>query len=273
MTHHPEKAYKNLNFLNSPAARSLRMLAEYEEPRERFRQLGVHDTIVFFGSARAKSREEMAPVLAAAEARVAASPGDVEASRALAAVRQQERLTDAYEDCRELARRLTAWNLYRGGRRHYTVCTGGGPGIMEAANRGASEVENGRSVGLGISLPFEPGVNGYVTKELAFEFHYFFTRKLWFTYLMKALVVFPGGFGTLDELFEVLTLVQTQKIKKRIPIVLFGTAYWERVIDLEAMSEMGTVSASDVLLMHRTDDVEDAFRFLTQELTHIETSL
>lgn len=270
MAHVPEKAYKNLAFLNSSSARPIRILCEYEEPRQRLAHYGVHDTIVFFGSARSRPREEVAPKLAEAEVRAAAAPGDVDVSRMLEKARMEMRHANWYEDARELSRRLTEWSLYRDGKRSYTIATGGGPGIMEAANRGASEVANGRSIGFGISLPFEPGVNAYVTKELAFEFHYFFTRKLWFVYYMKALVVFPGGFGTMDELFEVLTLVQTRKVRKRVPIVLFGTDYWERVIDLEAMAELGTISTSDVLLMHRTDDVEDAFRYLTHELGEVE---
>jgi uncharacterized protein (TIGR00730 family) len=272
MTHHePEKAYENLTFLHSPSARTIRMLCEYEEPRQRLAHHGIHDTVVMFGSARARPRDDVRPLLEEAEARVRNAPGDVDASRALEEARVAMRLAGWYEDARELGRRLTEWSLYRDGRRPYVVATGGGPGIMEAANRGASEVEGGRSVGLGISLPFEPGVNRYVTKELAFEFHYFFMRKLWFVYLMKACVIFPGGFGTLDELFEVLTLVQTRKVKKRIPIVLFGTAYWERVLDLEAMAELGTIGRADVLLVHRTDDVDDAFRYLVGELARIES--
>jgi hypothetical protein len=163
--------------------------------------------------------------------------------------------------------------MYRDGLRHYTVCTGGGPGIMEAANRGASEVEGGRSVGLGISLPFEPGVNEYCTEELAFEFHYFFTRKLWFVYLMKAMVVFPGGFGTLDEMFESLTLIQTDKVKKRLPIVLFGAQYWDKVLNLQAMADFGTISQKDIGLMYTTDSVDDAFEHITTALEQIESNI
>jgi uncharacterized protein (TIGR00730 family) len=264
----PEKAYKNLNFLNSPPARPIRILCEYEEPRQRFQQLGIHDTIVFFGSARAKSAEETDAAVAAAQAKLAA--GEEGAAAALAKAQAGLRMSRYYEQARELANRLTRWSMYRDGRRRYTVCTGGGPGIMEAANRGASEVEGGRSIGLGISLPFEPGVNEYTTKELAFEFHYFFTRKLWFAYLMKAMVVFPGGFGTFDELFELLTLIQTGKMRKSVPLLLFGTEYWDRVVDLHAMAEFGTISLPDLDLLHRTDSVDEAFEYLTSHLSDAE---
>jgi uncharacterized protein (TIGR00730 family) len=168
-----------------------------------------------------------------------------------------------YDAARELSRRLTEWDVAKSSGRRYVVTSGGGPGIMEAANRGASEVDNGRSVGLGISLPFEQGVNQYVSDDLGFEFHYFFTRKYWFLYLCKALVIFPGGFGTMDELFESLTLMQTGKIKKKLPVVLFGTEYWDKVIDIEAMAEFGTISPEDIGLVHRTDSVEEAFAHLT----------
>lgn len=266
----PEKAYKNLTFLNSPPARTIRILSEYEEPRQRFLQHGVRDTIVVFGSARARALEETLPGLEEARALLAAAPDDEALRKAVVDHERVVRLSRWYEDARELSRRLTEWSLYREGLRRYTICTGGGPGMMEAANRGASEVENGRSIGLGISLPFEPGVNAYTTKELAFEFHYFFTRKLWFVYLMRSCILFPGGFGTFDELFELLTLLQTGKVKRRVPIVLFGTEYWSRVLNFDAMAEYGTVSPSDLSMVFRTDSVDDAFRFVVGELDRIE---
>ena len=172
-----------------------------------------------------------------------------------------------YEDSRALARRLTEWSKgLKGSDRRFVVCTGGGPGIMEAGNRGASEAR-GMNVGLAISLPINEFANSYITKELAFEFHYFFMRKFWFTYLAKAIVVMPGGFGTLDELFEVLTLIQTLKIKKRMPIVLFGTSFWDEVIGFEALVKYGTIDREDLDLFFRTDSVDDAFDFITRELT------
>jgi hypothetical protein len=184
------------------------------------------------------------------------------------------RMSKYYDAARELARRLTDWSLERQGRRRYVVCSGGGPGIMEAANRGAADSPGGRSVGLGISLPFEQGCNDWVTRELAFEFHYFFTRKYWFLYLCKAMVIFPGGFGTLDELFETLTLMQTHKIRKRVPVIMFGnTEYWSRVLDLRAMADFGTISHEDIALMHFTDDVDDAFRTLVTRLDEAEAQV
>ncbi|HRK95669.1 MAG TPA: TIGR00730 family Rossman fold protein, partial [Rhodospirillales bacterium] len=184
-----------------------------------------------------------------------------------AAAHAQGRMARYYEDCRELARRLTEWSkgLEEKSRR-FVVCTGGGPGIMEAANRGASEAK-GLNIGLSISIPNEQCGNAYVTRNLGFEFHYFFMRKFWFVYLAKALVAFPGGFGTLDEVFEVLTLVQTGKLRKRLPIVLYGTAFWDAVLNLDALVEFGTISAKDLALFHRADSVDDAFAFITRELT------
>lgn len=228
----PVKSYRNPKFMNSPDARALRILAEYLEPKSRFDAEGVEDTITFFGSARFK-------------------PG-----------------SKWYEAARELAFRLTQWSkgLDQAGQRRFLVCTGGGPGIMEAANRGASEAR-GRNVGLTIALPMEEGVNPHVTRELAFHFHYFFMRKFWLAYTAKAMIVFPGGYGTLDELFEVLTLVQTRRMTKRMPIVLFGTEYWREVINFDALVRHGTIAAEDVELMHRTDSVDDAYEWLIGQLT------
>ena len=258
---HTSKAYKNLEFLNSPHARTIRMLCEYEEPRARFRDQEVKDTIVIFGSARIRSAEVSQQLLDAAVA--AGDPIATERGK------QAVRSARFYEDTRELSRRLTAWSMSL--RRpkapqRFLVCTGGGPGIMEAANRGAADVEGGRSVGLGISLPFEEQVNQWVEPELAFEFHYFFMRKYWFMYLAKALVIMPGGFGTLDEMCEVLTLRQTRKVTKPLPMVLYGTDYWDAVLDVEAMIEWGTVAPGDRQLMHRSNSVDDTFDFLTNAL-------
>jgi uncharacterized protein (TIGR00730 family) len=261
-----EKAYKNLEFLASPAARHIRILCEYEEPRQRFLKSGVHHTIVFFGSARIRASETANAALEGARSRHAEAPADEAAAAGVAKAELDLRMSRYYDEARELARRLTEWSLGRETGRRFLICSGGGPGIMEAANRGASDVPNGRSVGLGISLPFEQGVNEFVTPELAFEFHYFFTRKYWFLYLCKALVIFPGGFGTLDELFETLTLIQTGKIKRKLPIVLYGKSYWEKVLGLAAMPEFGTISPGDVDLMHITDDLDDAFEYLTRRL-------
>jgi uncharacterized protein (TIGR00730 family) len=260
----PAKAYKNRDFLASPPARHIRILCEYEEPRQRFHREGVHHTIVFFGSARIASTE-----VCARRVEEAATPEEkAKAELGL-------KMSRYYDEARELARRLTAWSTGRDSGRRFLIASGGGPGIMEAANRGAADVPGGKSVGLGISLPFEQGVNEYVTPELAFEFHYFFTRKYWFLYLCKALVIFPGGFGTLDELFETLTLIQTGKIKKKLPIVLYGKSYWSAVLNLGAMAEFGTISLVDLDLIHMTDDLDDAFGYLVSRLedTHSETLL
>ncbi|MEY2784267.1 MAG: hypothetical protein RL277_471 [Planctomycetota bacterium] len=254
------KAYKNENFLSSPDARPLRILAEYLEPQSRFDELRVRDTIVFFGSARIPSREVAAAELEAAKA----GKGDLQRAE------MRLKMSRYYEDTRELAARLTNWSKsLEGTDRRFVVCSGGGPGIMEAANRGASEAK-GENIGLNISLPFEQVDNPYITRRLAFEFHYFFMRKYWFSYLAKAMVVMPGGFGTFDEFMEVVTLVQTLKIKKRMPIVLFGMDYWNEVIRFEPMVKYGTISPEDLNLFYRTDSVDDAFSFLVKELeTHV----
>ena len=250
------EAYLKESFLTSSDARPLRILAEYLEPRSRFDHYKIDDTIVFMGSARLISREQAEAEVRAAER----GEGDLE--------RAQTRLATSryYEDARELARRFTEWSKQlEDEERRFVVCTGGGPGIMEAANRGASEAK-GLNVGLTISIPLEEFDNRYVTRELSFHFHYFFMRKFWFTYLAKALLVFPGGFGTFDELFEILTLRQTRKMTKHLPIVLFGTQYWDEVVDFEALVRHGTIDRADLQLFHRTDSVDDAYEFVTREL-------
>ncbi|MCC6610544.1 MAG: LOG family protein [Burkholderiales bacterium] len=251
------KAYRNQAFLNSKDARELRILAEYLEPKARFDRLRVDDTIVFMGSARTRSREAAEVVLRKAEA----GEGDLERARV------DLQMSVYYEAARELAYRLTQWSkgLDPQGERRFVVCTGGGPGIMEAANRGAAEAR-GLNVGLTISIPAEEFENPYVTRELSFHFHYFFMRKFWFAYLAKAVVVFPGGFGTLDELFELLTLVQTRKMTKPMPIVLFGTEYWREVVDFDALVSYGTISAPDPNLVYRTDSVDEAYDWVVLQL-------
>jgi uncharacterized protein (TIGR00730 family) len=261
------KAYKNLDFLNSSSARTIRIVCEYEEPKRRFREQGVSDTVVLFGSARTLPQVVATEQLAEAESALAAGTGSEDAVKMAKGKLASSRY---YEDARTFGRKITEWSMGRDSERDYLVCTGGGPGIMEAGNRGAADVPGGRSVGLGISLPFEEDVNEYVTDELAFEFHYFFTRKLWFMYMAKALVVFPGGFGTLDELMELLTLIQTQKISKPMPIVLFGKEYWQSVLNFQAMVEWGTISAKDLDLFLFTDDVDEALRFVQNGLSAAE---
>ena len=244
----PEKAYKNLDFLNSTDARTLRILAEYLHPKAQFLSQGLQNTIVVFGSARAPAPEE-------AEQIKAANPND-----------PRLKLTSYYEQTVELTNRLTQWSLGLDEKEQlFVVCTGAGPGVMMAANQGAHEA-GGKNAGLAISLPNETVANPYVTPELHFEFHYFFTRKFWFAYFAKALIIMPGGFGTLDELFEILTLVQTKKIKRPLPIVLFGKEFWNKLINFETLVEFGTISPEDLKLVHLSDQVEDAFQFITSKL-------
>ena len=254
-------AYLNTTFLKRSDARILRIMAEYMEPAKRFQDLQVKDTIVFFGSARIISRQD-------AEAELAALKD--EAGIESDAVEKAERrlfMSRYYEDTREFAGRLTKWSeaLPEKSRR-FVVCSGGGPGIMEAANRGAYEA-GGKSIGLNIEIPFEQKPNPHITPEMTFDFHYFFMRKFWFAYLAKAMIAMPGGFGTLDELMEILTLVQTLKIKKAMPIVLYGTEFWRDVIDLNALVKYGTISRQDLDLVFRTDSLDEAFEFVTRELT------
>ena len=251
------KAYEDTRFLRSRDARPLRILAEYLEPLYRFQRHNVEDTIVFMGSARLRSEEAARAALAEAE----------RAGEGIEAAKAALSLSIYYEAARELAHRLTAWSKKLGqAQQRFVVCTGGGPGIMEAANRGAAEAK-GLSVGLTISIPDEEFGNPYVTRELHFYFHYFFMRKFWFVYLAKAVVLFPGGFGTLDEMFEILTLVQTRKTRKRMPIVLFGTKYWDEVINFDALVKFGTISPGDLDIFHRTDLLDDAYDIITQGLT------
>jgi uncharacterized protein (TIGR00730 family) len=255
--HRQPKAYENTRFLQSRDARALRILAEYLEPLYRFERHNVQDTIVFMGSARLRSEEAARAALAEAE----------RAGEGIEAAQMALRLSIYYEAAQELAQRLTAWSKKLGREeRRFVVCTGGGPGIMEAANRGACEAK-GLSVGLIISIPDEEFGNPYISRGLDFYFHYFFMRKFWFVYLAKAVVLFPGGYGTLDELFEILTLVQTRKTRKRMPIVLFGTKYWDDVINFDALVKYGTISPGDLGLFHRTDSLDEAYDIITKGLT------
>jgi len=250
------EAYRNEQFILSRDARALRILSEYIEPASRFAHYSVEDTIVFMGSARTLSREAAEECLARAQA----GEGDVERAR------MDVEMSSYYEASRELARRLTEWSKGLSGEaRRFVVCTGGGPGIMEAANRGASEAK-GLNVGLTISIPIEEFKNRYVTRELSFRFHYFFMRKFWFAYLAKAVIVFPGGFGTLDELFELLTMRQTRKIRKHLPIVLFGSRYWDEVINFDALVHHHMINAEDLDLAYRTDSVDAAYDYIVEQL-------
>ena len=274
-------AYQNPEFLDSPEGRPLRILAEYTEPLARFRRERIQDTVVFFGSARFRALDEASQKLellantgsqepAPPEEQPArgdelgdASTSDLKRKRAEAAVE----MARYYEDARTLARRMASWAKELPGRRHrFVVTSGGGPGIMEAANRGAWEA-GAKTIGLNIVLPFEQVPNRYITPALNFNFHYFFMRKYWFAYLAKALVIFPGGFGTLDELFELLTLDQTGKLAKKITVVIYGSAYWKSVLNLDLLAEKGAIALKDKDLFQFADTPEEAFGILTEGLT------
>src|ERR1700733_14999222 len=258
-------AYRNEPFLNSPDGRILRILAEYQEPLARFRREQIQDTVVFFGSARFQGADAAQKTLAAVEknSKAPAAQQETDVKRALAAVD----LAPYYEDARRLAYPLTEGSIQiPARRRRFVVTTGGGPGIMEAANLGAKEA-GAKTIGLNIHLPFEQNPNPYITPALNFEFHYFFMRKFWFAYLSKALVIFPGGFGTLDEFFEILTLAQTQKLAKKILVVIYGSDYWNKLINFQTMVDAGTISAQDLELFKMVDSPEEGFAFLRDGLT------
>lgn len=260
----PVRAYERMDFLNSPPARTLRILAEYLEPQLRFRKERVRDTVVFFGSARMVAREEAERALAAAQHKARA--GGKDSAALLETAQRAVEMSQYYEAARELARRLTEWSrALPHEKARFVVCSGGGPGIMEAANRGAHDA-GGRSVGLGIVLPTEQEANPYITDELNFEFHYFFMRKYWFAYLAKALIVFPGGFGTMDELFEILTLVQTRKISKKIMVLIYGRSYWNRVLNFDEMVRLGMIGRQDLDLFRVADTPDEAFGLVREYL-------
>jgi len=258
-------AYLDTQFLESEDGRPLRILSEYLEPLRRFKNQKIQDTVVFFGSARVDSRERAERALKTLRAR-GVRDADSQYQAELARSRRHVEWARYYEDAREVARRLTSWSLTLPSEHHrFVVASGGGPGIMEAANRGATEA-GGKTVGLNIRLPFEQGANDYITEGLHFEFHYFFMRKFWFAYLAKALVIFPGGFGTCDELFEILTLAQTDKLSKKIAVILYGREYWEKVINLEPMAEWGAIAEQDIDLLHWADTPDEAFGQLRAHL-------
>ena len=258
-------AYLDRAFLESEEARPIRILAEYLEPLRRFRQQQIQDTVVFFGSARIHSRERaQEALLKLTRVRGRRKNGHAEE---LKRSRKAVEWSRYYEDARELAGMLTTWSLsLEAPRRRFVVTSGGGPGIMEAANRGAREA-GGKTIGLNIRLPFEQGPNPYITDGLHFEFHYFFMRKFWFAYLAKALVIFPGGFGTLDEMFEILTLAQTRKLSKKLLVILYGSEYWSEVFDLRPLVEWGAIAEQDLQLLCRVDTPAAAFEELKAHLT------
>lgn len=258
------KAYENLDFINSTNGRTLRLLAEYLEPKARFKKHKIVDTIVFFGSARLLSKRDAQTALNKIQSSNPKTTPNF--GKQLRMAQRAFEMSRYYEDAVELSRRLTEWsmNLETSANR-FIVCTGGGPGIMEAANKGAKKA-GGYSVGLNISIPFEQFVNKYVTKDLSFEFHYFFMRKFWFAYLSKALIVFPGGFGTMDELFEILTLIQTEKIRKKLALIIYDERYWKSIINFDNLIYEGVISESDMKLFHFCNNIDDAFTIVKNHL-------
>src|SRR5688572_11216422 len=263
---HPQPlAYRSQEFLESEEARPLRILAEYLEPLRRFKAENIQDTVVFFGSARIHSPEEAREALERLERRFMSAGGTPNPH--LERSRKAVEWSRYYDDARILARMLTEWSTSLDSEHHrFVVTSGGGPGIMEAANRGAADA-GGKTIGLNIRLPFEQGANRYITEGLQFEFHYFFMRKFWFAYLAKALVVFPGGFGTLDEMFEILTLMQTEKLEKQIQIILYGTDYWDPIVNLKPMEDWGAITPGDIELVQRANTPAEAFELLKTHLT------
>src|ERR1700742_1451480 len=282
-------AYENPSFLNSPDGRLIRIMAEYAEPLARFRRERIRDTVVFFGSARFRALDDANRELELLARPYSSEPAphheqpargaelddcdanELKCRRAEAAVE----MASYYEDARKLASMLTEWSMtLKGRQRRFVVTSGGGPGIMEAANRGAHEA-GGQTVGLNIKLPFEQVPNPYITPALNFEFHYFFMRKYWFAYLAKGLVVFPGGYGTLDEAFEILTLTQTEKLAKKITVIFYGSSFWKSVINLDTLVQKGAISPKDLDLFQFADTPEEAFALLQQGLTknHLEPEI
>ena len=275
-------AYQNDAFLDSPDGRMVRILSEYQEPLVRFRRERIADTVVFFGSARFRALDVANQQLqllentgsatpapaheqpATAHEQASGSASDLKLSLAQAAVE----MARFYEDARTLARMVATWSKALPGPRHrFVVTSGGGPGIMEAANRGAWEA-GAKTIGLNIKLPFEQIPNRYITPELNFEFHYFFMRKYWFAYMAKALVVFPGGFGTMDEMFEFLTLAQTHKLTNKLTVIIYGSSYWKPILNLEMLAAKGAIGQKDLALFQFADTPEQAFKLLKVGLTH-----
>lgn len=253
--------------MNSPDARLIRILTEYIEPQRRFKQEKVKDTIVFFGSSKIVSKPAARKLLGEAKRLYQSNPNRANTKNYKIAQKRLE-MSQYYEDARTLARLLTEWSMgLKNSHRRYLIVSGGGPGIMEAANRGALDVKGGKTIGLNISIPQEQGSNSYITDKLNFEFHYFFMRKFWFVYMAKALVIFPGGFGTLDELWEVMTLIQTRKVQKKMPIVIYGEAHWKKVINFDALVESLVIEKNDLKLLHFSNDPQEAFEFLSNRLS------
>src|SRR5580700_8934618 len=262
---HPKLAYEDTKFMESLVARPLRIMAEYIDPLDRLRRANVSDTIVMFGSARIQSRDRALLHLKDVRRR-AQGRRTPEWRQKVSAARSLVSMSRYYEDARELAHRLTVWSMTLGDKpRRFVVCSGGGPGIMEAANRGAYEA-GGPSIGLSIQLPHEQESNRYITPELNFLFHYFFMRKLWFAQMAKALIIFPGGFGTMDELWEMLTLLQTNKLSSHHLVLIYGRKYWDKVVNWRHMVRTGTINEREFKLLQFADNVDEAFDHIRKDL-------
>jgi uncharacterized protein (TIGR00730 family) len=270
-----EKAYHNREFLDSSSARPIRLLSEFLEPQQQLRREGVRDTIVFFGSARIKSKKVCKNFLKEVKKKQNKSKKlKTKYNKILEDIYTDLNMSRYYEDAVQLSKMLTRWSQSLREPNRFIVCSGGGPGIMEAANKGAI-LAKGKSLGLNISLPFEQEPNPFITPALNFEFHYFFMRKFWFVYLSKAFIMFPGGFGTMDEMMEVLTLVQTQKLRKKVTMVLYGKDFWNTIINFNALVQMKVISKKDLKLFKIIDKPLDAFNYIVTELQKnypIETS-
>ena len=260
------KAYNDKNFLTSKDARTIRILSEFLEPEAKFKEENIEDTIVFFGSARILPHEAAKKELKKIEAKISKikkpAKKDFDLNKQ---ARMKLEFSKYYDDCQNLSHLITTWSKSINHKQRFVVCSGGGPGIMEAANKGAY-LAGGKSIGLNISLPHEQNPNPYISSELNFEFHYFFMRKLWFMHLAKALVVFPGGFGTMDEMMEMLTLIQTTKVKKKMPIILYGSEYWKNVINFDALVQYCMISEKDLEIFHFSDTPREAFEYLKSAL-------
>lgn len=262
------KAYNNRDFIHSRDGRTIRILSEYLYPEQYFRKYGIGGTIVFYGSARTLSQEEYDIKLKNINDKIDLAKEGVELNELRAQKSKLEKsyqMTKIYMEAVELSEMMAKWGMNNIKENQLLVCTGGGPGMMEAANRGAARA-GAKNIGLNISLPFEQYPNNYITPDLNFEFHYFFMRKFWFIYYTKAIVVLPGGFGTLDEMMEVLTLIQTTKVKKKIPIVLYNQNFWNNLINFDYLVETGMISSDDLKLFRYADTPQEAYNYLINEI-------
>jgi uncharacterized protein (TIGR00730 family) len=265
-----EKAYDNKNFLHSSDGRVVRLLCEYLYPKQHFENHNIEKAIIFFGSARTLSRDKYEDKLKHLKSKIAVCDNKIkpEIQAEIDKLVKLFETTNYYEDTLEISRLITQWSTSLPAKKQFIVCSGGGPGIMEAANRGAY-LAGGKSIGLNISLPFEQNPNQYISPELNFEFHYFFMRKFWFANLAQALVVCPGGFGTMDEMWEILTLIQTRKIKKAVPIVLYNEKFWKTLFNFDFMVDTGMINREDLKLFTFANTPEEAFEYLKTELSRI----